>query len=272
MLKKKYLTYCVISVFSLGAELCAGSFKDVLDDPNSGWAGKASTVGVVPCQQVTKYVLPEGKTLEKNLFPTPSEGNPARSWLVVTVTDGKPVKDTVTDWFAKGMSADYALDDGGLYRLFPENFDFSERVSQMSGKHNKQAVNVLVNALAWSELEKDKHVPFLNAVIKKHDLKEAMTMFVLRNSESKGHAAGHLSGMEKLEGVVRTLTPQNAELDDANKTYLENQKARLKGHQSSLEAMEAFLNPSSASPVETEAASADPSGAASVEVSVKIHN
>ncbi|TGW14666.1 hypothetical protein EIL50_04610 [bacterium NHP-B] len=251
MLKKKYLTYCVISVFSLGAELCAGSFKDTLDDPNSGWAGEASMVGGVPCQQVTKYVLPEGKTLETNLFPTPKEGVPERKWLVVTVTDGKPVKDTVTDWFAKGMSVDYALDEGGLYRLFPKDLEFQARMSQMSGKHNKQAVNVLVNALAWSELEEDKHVPFLNAVINEHDVKEAMTMFVLRNHESHGHAAGHVLGLDKLKGVVRALTPQDAQLDEANKTYLRNQKERLSGHTASIEAIDAFLNPStSASPAD----------------------
>ncbi|WP_031934599.1 hypothetical protein [Candidatus Hepatobacter penaei] len=251
MLKKKYLTYCVISVFSLGAELCAGSFKDTLDDPNSGWAGEASTVGGVPCQQVTKYVLPEGKTLETNLFPTPKTGSPERNWLVVTVTDGKPVKDTVTDWFAKGMSADYALDEGGLYRLFPKDLDFQACMSQMSGKHNKQAVNVLVNALAWSELEKDKHVPFLNAVINEHNVKEAMTMFVLRNADNQGYASGHLLGMKKLEVGVRSIMPQDAQLDEQNKIYLQKQKERLNGHTTSIEAIDAFLNPStSASPAD----------------------
>ncbi|TGW14665.1 hypothetical protein EIL50_04605 [bacterium NHP-B] len=137
MLKNKwvFLLFFVIFGTSVCFERCSfgADFKDILlgDDRPGGygavcWHGKPVSEGNKSYVQVTDYPVPKDRSVA-SFYPECGDVN--RKAIAVVGTRGQTLDTFLRQKIAQGIAYDYAIDEGGLYRLFPEAFSMTAHAS-----------------------------------------------------------------------------------------------------------------------------------------------
>ncbi|WP_156095416.1 hypothetical protein [Candidatus Hepatobacter penaei] len=230
-----FLLFFVIFGTSVCFERCSFGvdFKDILlgDARPEGygtgcWRGQLVSEGSKPCVQVIAYPSPEDKSVA-NFYPECGDVN--RKAIAVEGTNGQALASFLKQKMEQGIAYDYAIDEGGLYRLFPEAFFMDSHVSR---GHVSSSLLVRVAMVSGHERITDVHVEneYLNRLLGADYIERVIDLEDLVAYEARVHFARKaLSSAEEEVQMVRENLGEGYIFFDNYKQKLAQAEMDLRG-------------------------------------------